>query len=414
MKDSKVFIYDVGDIINDGHRYLKILNAKKILTNRKDGKNYMAKMYHLQCLNCGWDNLWLEECDIKRGRGCSCCSGKTVVPGINSVADIYPWITDYFIGGYNEASKYTPYTEKRVIFQCPYCKEKSQPFLISNIIKNHGFSCSCKSSLSFPELLMKKLLDKLGITYTHQLTNKTFDWVGKYRYDFYLPYYNMIIETHGIQHYKESSLTQRTLQEEIDNDNIKINLAKSNSIDYYFIIDCSESSISYIQKSILNNSKMCSLLNINEISFSGLELYDDNEYTNICNLWNNTEYSILTISNKLGLDRERVKNILLLSAKNGHTNFSNEQMNNRKIKSISQKSKPIQCIDNGICFKNVYLCESLSPDLFGIKLCRNSITYHIKMNSLYKGFLFKYISAEEFNKIKKESPGLAFGDSFVL
>ena len=47
---------------------------------------------------------------------------------------------------------------------------------------------------------------------------------------FYLPKYNCIIETHGLQHYEESSMTSRSLQEEIDNDLFKQEMALKNGI----------------------------------------------------------------------------------------------------------------------------------------------------------------------------------------
>lgn len=411
---DKQFSYEIDYIINDGRRHLKIINRQRRLTDRADGKNYHAKMYRLQCLKCGWDNLWREECQLNRGIGCSCCAGQTVVPGINSVADTHPWIVDYFIGGYEEASKYTRGTSKKIVFKCPYCGRKSQQFLISNIIKNHGFACSCKLTTSFPERMLRKLLDKMGIEYICQLSKKHFSWVGNYRYDFYLPKYNAIIETHGLQHYKEIKYTHHSLEEEQENDKQKEILAKNNDISYYFVIDCSESFVEYIKESILNNEVLCSLLSITNESFVGLQLYDDNIYNDVCNLWNNTQNSINRIATELRIDREKVKDILILSAQNSHTNFSVKSMNYRKNLMVSQKSKPIHCVEKNLFFKNVYLCESLSNDIFGVSMYKNSVIYNLSKNKPYKGFTFEYISKEQFNKIKQESPELAFGDSFIL
>lgn len=407
------FVYEIGCIIKDNRRHLKIIDKQMRLTDRKNGKNYHTKMYKLQCLKCGWNDFWMTESDIKRGRGCSCCTGHTVVSGVNSVADTHPWIVDYFIGGYEEASKYTKGTEKKIIFKCPYCNKKSQPFLISNIIKNHGFACSCKQTISFPELMFKKLLDKLNIEYVYQLTRKHFDWVENYRYDFYLPKYDAIIEVHGIQHYKETLYVSRTLQEEQENDRKKEELARNNFINHYFVVDCSESFVDYIKNSILSNKMLCNLLNITNESFNDLQLYDDNIYNNVCNLWNNTQESINSIALKLGIDREKVKDILILSAENGDTNFSIELMNIRKSNIISQKSKPIYCSNLNIFFKNVYICESLSFDIFGVKMPKSSIAYSILKNKPCKGYIFKYVTHEEFNEAKEMFPELVYGDIFI-
>lgn len=61
-------------------------------------------------------------------------------------------------------------------------------------------------------------------------------------------------------------------------------------------------------------------------------------------------------------------------------------------------------------FKAEHLALEICKELFGFNIPRGS------MNDLeeYKNLLFEVITPEQFNKIKKKSPELCFGDSFIL
>lgn len=58
------------------------------------------------------------------------------------------------------------------------------------------------------------------------------------------------------------------------------------------------------------------------------------------------------------------------------------------------------------------MCDKLSQKIFGVHLKNNNMSRQIKLNRPHKGYLFEYITTEEFNKRKEESPELCFGDSF--
>lgn len=192
-----VYKYKIGDTINDNKRDLTIKEQTYKIRIRKNGTVEKDKAYIYHCNKCGWDNGEIVEHDITSGRGCSCCTGKTVVPGINSVADTDPWIVDYFIGGHEEAIKYSRGYYTRMKFKCPFCGEISSETYISNILRDHGFSCKCKSNISYPEKFIKCFFESLNIDYIYQLRKLHFSWIGNYKYDFYLPQYDCILEIHG-------------------------------------------------------------------------------------------------------------------------------------------------------------------------------------------------------------------------
>ena len=94
-----------------------------------------------------------------------------------------------------------------------------------------------------PNRFLSALLKQCGIEFERE---KTFDWAGRYRYDFYLPEYNLIIELNGAQHYKEVPLWN-SLERTNISDREKIRLAKENSISKYIVIPFEKSDIQYIK-----------------------------------------------------------------------------------------------------------------------------------------------------------------------
>ena len=413
------FYYEVNQIIFDTHRHLKIIDKQIRMTNRKDGKNYHTKMYKMQCIKCGWTDFWMDESEIKRGRGCSCCSGKTIVAGINSIADTHPWTIDYFIGGYDEAIKYTKGTYKRATLRCPICKITVKSYLLSNLINNHGIACCCNNKISYPERCVMYILEQLDISYIHQLNKKHFLWCDKYRYDFYIPKYNCIIETHGIQHYKEcESFTRCGLSDIQENDSIKYDIAFKNGINEYIVLDCRESSIDYIKNSIFK-SKLSEFLNLSNINWYDIEQsINYSIYKKIVDLWNNSDLTVTSIFNITGIDRERITYLLEVANKNKDVIYTKTENNRRRLlsskKSGINRQKPILCKDKVLYFRSVAEVNNQSNDIFGFTVNVEALQDSIRKKRTYKGLLFEYISKEQFNKMKQESPELCFGDSFVL
>ena len=100
---------------------------------------------------------------------------------------------------------------------------------------------------------------EVWVNYIYQLSKSVFEWVGKYVYDFYLPDYNCIVETHGGQHYKDVAWSSSSITN--GNDKHKMHLTISNGINSYIQLDCRESTLKFISNSILNN-ELPKILNI--------------------------------------------------------------------------------------------------------------------------------------------------------
>lgn len=135
-----------------------------------------------------------------------------------------------------------PKSNKKYNFICPNCNLLLKNKQISSVVVR-GLSCPrCSDGISYPEKFITSLLSQLDIKFEYQ---KSFDWSEGRRYDFFVESKNIIIETHGAQHFKSfEGLRWRTLQEEQDNDELKKKLAKNYGVENYVILDCSESSLS--------------------------------------------------------------------------------------------------------------------------------------------------------------------------
>lgn len=116
---------------------------------------------------------------------------------------------------------------------------------------------------------MGLLLKSLNIEFTRELTSKNCRWIRNYKkYDFYIKNCETIVETHGIQHYEEANRGGRTLKQEQENDEFKKEMALVNGIkeENYIVIDCRESNIDFIRKSILN-SRLANIFDLTNIDW---------------------------------------------------------------------------------------------------------------------------------------------------
>ncbi len=255
---TKDFKYKICEIINTNKQDLQILDRNYV---KQDGRN--RKYYKYKCLTCNQEST-SSEGTLKKIKGCPVCEGKIVVEGINDIPTTAPWMIDYFQGGYDEAKLYTKNSTKKIYPKCPVCKTVSQKlFSISQIYNSHSCGCKCDTYMSFPEQVMYNLLANEKIIFIHEATKNDLLWANNYKYDFYLPNFNMIIEMHGSQHYGHGffKVGGKSLEEEQENDKRKKHLALSNGIENYFEIDCRKSDIDWILNSI-NISGLLSVLNI--------------------------------------------------------------------------------------------------------------------------------------------------------
>lgn len=321
------YYYNVGDIIYD--KYLvkeqtKIPHVKTRSPNSKS-RSGMNKAYVVECLNCGYEFIVGEDiiCDGAQESYCKACGeySKIAVKGYNDLWTTNPEIAQLLLNpdeGYNHLKSSNDKTD----WVCPNCKSiiKNRMFVQ---VYQHGLACKkCGDGISYPEKIMRECLEQSGLIFE---MHKIFDWSNLKEYDFYLPEYNIIIETHGLQHYEKSfeRMGAMTLEEVQINDEYKRDLAIKNGISKYIIIDCRESDFDYIFKNIelseLNIIIDFRLINRNEVSRNSLTNY----LIKACEMWNSGIKDINVIANKINLSSYTIASYLKRCDKIGLCDYTN-------------------------------------------------------------------------------------------
>jgi DNA-directed RNA polymerase subunit RPC12/RpoP len=116
---------------------------------------------------------------------------------------------------------------KKVSFTCSNCGTKFMQVVCNAVYT--GTACPiCSGRYSYPERVMTALLITYCVDFQRQVT---FKWSNGKRYDFYAG--GAIIETHGMQRYRDLSQYFKNGRIEHDNDIVKRDLAINNSISNY-------------------------------------------------------------------------------------------------------------------------------------------------------------------------------------
>lgn len=391
----KDFNYNIGDIVGD------LVITWREHTNIYETKSKRNRIYYgYKCLKCGYENK-IREDHLNEGVGCSCCDNKIAVLGINTILDTDHWMIDLGVS-IEDAKKYTSYSKKKITVICPDCGEE-KTITISDIYINHSISCSCGDGVSYPEKFMISLLKQLDIKFIKEYTS---NWSNNKRYDFYLEDYNIIIETHGEQHYKESNSFMTNLKEQQENDKYKKELAFNNGIDKYIVIDCSKSELEFIKQNILN-SELNYLFDLSKIDWLKCEEYAlKNIIKEICECYNNN-LNIIDIVNKYNLCRCTIRKYLKKGAKLGWCNYDAKKQMKISAKRSSDKRKvPIKIFENDIylgIFESTHELDRQSNNLFKEHLDYRNIHYCIKNNKLYKGYKFEKATKEEYEEAVKNN-----------
>ncbi|MGZ3814834.1 MAG: hypothetical protein ACXVA0_24080 [Mucilaginibacter sp.] len=325
-KYNNKHIYSVGEIINTNSGAIEILDKIRM------GKNN-ARGYKYKCLKCSNLDTFYEY-QLKKNTGCNVCDGKKVLVGYNDIHTVNPYLGT-LLKQHEDGYKYTVNSNKRVDFVCPECKNIIENKSICNVQKNNLSCPNCSDGISYPEKVIGNLLKQVGVVYEAQKT------IENKRYDFYILSLNCIIETHGIQHFKEafSYCGGRTLQEEQDNDNEKIKLAKKNNIIEYIVLDCSKSEISFIKNKVLER-RLADLIELNSIDWNKChESALKSVVKEVCGLWKNEVQSANEIARRLKLSSYTVIKYLKQGALLGWCTYVSRIKKRRTRNEMQQGNK---------------------------------------------------------------------------
>ena len=310
MRRMEYSKYNIGDIVNG----LEIIEKRPQF---REKYNQIIPAYLCRCIKDGYESDHLES-NLNKGKGCAVCAGNLIVKGINDINTIAPWLGE-LLADKNDGYKYGIGSKTKLRFKCPNCGTITKPTDIYSVYINRRIKCpKCSDGVSMPEKILYSMLDAVNEKFDYQ---KNFEWLNNRYYDFYIPNKNMIIETHGSQHYKNISHTKWDSLEEIqENDYLKRETAINNGIKNYLEIDCSDSSPFNLIKKYKNELK-------NYYDFRNI---DENEIVknavkSFCiktgDIWNDGLYDIDEISKLLKLNQSTIRTYLKILNKINYLNI---------------------------------------------------------------------------------------------
>ena len=309
-RNMEYYRFKVGQIVNG----LEILEKQRQI--RKNGN--VQRAYLCKCIVDGYVSVHSED-NLLKGKGCPVCGQVIVVRGINDINTVAPWLYN-LLENKEDGYRLGVGSHEKVRFICPYCGTVTKPIAVYNVTTAKHITCrKCGDGISMPEKIMYNLLKQLCVDFDYQ---KKFEWSEGKIYDFYIKDRNMIIETHGLQHYRIGLNGKWGTFEDIKkNDEFKKNNAMNNGICNYIEVDCSKSDpLCLVQACKDSMSAYFDLSNIdfNKIIFESAKSF----CIETGDLWNSGDDDISSIANKLHLTKSTIKRYLNTLSKIGYLNIN--------------------------------------------------------------------------------------------
>lgn len=328
---------------------------------------------------------------------CPYCSNQKVLIGYNDMWTTNPELAK-LLADSEDGFKYMQTSERKIDWICQECNNVIKGKRIGNI-KNRGLFCpSCSDNLSFPEKFMYSLLRVTGIDFIY---NETLSWTNNFRYDFYLPEYNWIIEVHGKQHYGSGfeALGGRTLVEEQENDNAKEQLARENGIDKYIIIDARIATTTHISLGI-STSDLLHLIGKNVDYVKIGQMANKTLVVEACDLWNSGIRNSCEIAEKMRLERSTISSYLKRGAEIGWCDYCpKEVMQMNMANAINTRKRPVVQLDR----EGSFIREWISATEAGRVLMFNRGNIPLVCKGKAKtSYGYKWIYKEDYDKMIQE------------
>lgn len=297
---------------------------------------------------------------ILEGHICPVCAGKIIGPAPEYRNSI--WASEYrnYFERYlseDQMKSYTPHSGKKINIPCPDCG-KNKDICIAQLA-SQGLGCSCGDGQTYPNKFIYALLNQLNIEYIPEYYD---DWSDGRKYDIYIPSLNCIIENHGEQHYGHRGVfKKKSLEEEQHNDAYKKMLAEQNGVKHYVVLDCRESNVSWIKKSIMDSELPILLsFNINNIDWVTCHRFAlSNIVKQVAIEWE-SGCGVQDIMDRLHISRTTTSRYLTLAAEQGWCSYTPREGYLRGCKKRSginnTSARPVYCVDKHIVFN--YIAEA--------------------------------------------------------
>lgn len=237
---------------------------------------------------CGHEWMGIPY-ELLNGAGCPYCSGRLVLRGFNDLATTQPWMVKYFVN-IEDTYTHTACSHSKVLIHCPDCGHETYKQIKSLYMQ--GFGCpNCSDGISYPNKFIRALIEQISLTnYEFEYSP---DWIGKKRYDVYFEYNNMeyIIEMDGDFHYKDVSISDRSLDQIVQNDKYKDDMAKNHNIDV-IRIDSRKSEVEYLKSNIIS-SKIADIFDLSNIDWKYCGIRATSNYIKeACDYYNTNKFNI--------------------------------------------------------------------------------------------------------------------------
>ncbi|MED3792413.1 zinc-ribbon domain-containing protein [Niallia alba] len=376
-------------------------NNKEYLLNEYcyDNKNEAKSMFYGSNEVCLWDcykcgsNYEMKITDRTiLNYQCPYCHGSRV-NHTNCLWTTHPEIAGLLINS-ERGYQITHGSNSEEDFKCLDCGYIKKNKKVYQIIRDNGVSCPrCSDGISYPEKFMANILSQLEINFE---TQKKFDWSDNRKYDFYIPLLNCIIETHGGQHYKQST-RGRSLIKEQENDRTKELLAKKNGVKNYNVIDCSYSELNWIKQNVIN-STLSSLMDLTNIDWFRCH---NNACSSLvkttCELWNSGLRNTTKICEVMKLSRSAVTKYLKQGALLGWCNYDASKVSREiiELNKLKNNKKCIQFNKNGDFLKE---WDSIGIAAMSVGISATSISLVCRRKGITAGG-YKWMYSEEYKNM---------------
>lgn len=337
-------IEEIRQYLLNNSRYFSSKNDIEITDIKSQNKYYFVG-------DCGHEFLSLPtNVFVKEKLHCPVCAGRIVQRGVNDLWTTHKHLAEMLVNK-EDGYCYSIGSNKKLEWVCPDCGNISYkiPYKMN---ENISYCQKCSKLNSYGENFVTELLNQLCETFDKE---KIFEWSNGKRYDFYLPYFNCIIEVHGKQHYLSSDFSGfggKTYLEEQLNDQYKRDLALQNGVKHYVVIENIRSEKDYLSNNILK-SMLPTILNFTRKDIDWDKCHEaciTSKTKRICEYYEDNNKNLNVIAEHFGCCYNTVRKHLKDGALIGLCSYSPEESiiearNKSVTRMISNMSKPIMQFD---------------------------------------------------------------------
>lgn len=314
--------------------------------------------------------------------GCPYCAGRDVWIGFNDLWTAANRVAK-LLKNPDEGYKYTKGSHANLDFICPDCGNiiNTSP----RYVYQGRFTCDlCGDGVSYPNKFGRAMLKQLPVE--NRKSEYQPDWAKPYFYDNYFEHNGnaYILEMDGKQHFNETTMSNLSLEEIQERDEVKTQLALQHNINV-IRIDCAESECEYIKKNIIL-SELNVVFDLSQIDWNLCDsIAHKNIVKDVCDSYELGVYNIKEIASIFEIDKVTVRRYLNRGTKIGWCSY--HPINS--YTSIALVNEDDEII---MCFRSIRECEKQMKDKYNIVINRRKLKMFCETKQPYKGFNFRFMN----------------------